>query len=335
MEEVKKTPHLSKEEQLWEASTVGDLVTIKELASDPTVDVTWGDLVLQRTPFYRACGHGRTEVAKYLLHHPRVELNQVSGEGGTPFNVACAFGQTEIVRMLMLDERIDVQKPMNTGGSPFLIASEKGHAEVVSMLWADSRIDINFANYNLSTPLWFASQNVHLSVVQLILACGKDVDVEKKAIAGPSAWNNTTAFEIAMLMAGRGRWGNETLVQHARITRDAGLIAQLITDFKADPQSTRRRLWNVAGIREPLIAEIFALVVFLSDGFVILKDDHLTDGHNATTQVRRFFKVAEVLPLDLQMVLCNRLFSSPKDIVLTKYSETAFKKLAKTSTWTV
>ena len=65
------------------------------------------------------------------------------------------------------------------------------------------------------------------------------------------------------------------------------------------------------------------LVVFLSDGLLQLKESR-EGGRKG-----RFFKIALALPMDLQMVLCNRMFQSQKDFVLTKHSEPAFKNLVR------
>ena len=68
-------------------------------------------------------------------------------------------------------------------------------------------------------------------------------------------------------------------------------------------------------------------MVFLADEFVELGDE--TDA----TSGSRFLKIAASLPLDLQMVLCNRMYGSPKDIVLASDSEPGFRWLAKKVTW--
>ena len=70
----------------------------------------------------------------------------------------------------------------------------------------------------------------------------------------------------------------------------------------------------------------FALVVFLTDGFVEPTRD-------IPENLRRFFKIASDLPLEMQVVLCNRLFGSSRDIIPWRYSETGFKWLARPSTW--
>jgi len=70
-------------------------------------------------------------------------------------------------------------------------------------------------------------------------------------------------------------------------------------------------------------AEMFALVVFVSDGLLQIKD-------TATpSPAARFFKIASQLPLELQMVLCYCGARSPKEIISGKDSEVAFKGLAR------
>ena len=76
------------------------------------------------------------------------------------------------------------------------------------------------------------------------------------------------------------------------------------------------------------ISSVFALIVFLCDDLVSLSVPAPTDDE-AATNTRRFFAIAAALPMDLQMVLCNRMYGSHKDLVLTKHSEPAFKRLAK------
>ena len=84
---------------------------MQRLADDDSVNVNWRDPHLQRTPFYRACGHGHAAIVDYFLQHPRVDFNLVSGEEGTPFNVACAFNYREVVRRLLADRGLTSADP--------------------------------------------------------------------------------------------------------------------------------------------------------------------------------------------------------------------------------
>ena len=69
-------------------------------------------------------------------------------------------------------------------------------------------------------------------------------------------------------------------------------------------------------------AEIFALTVFLSDDF-------LTVSEKGISKEKRFFQIIENLPMELQMVLCQRSIGCSKINIPTKDSEPAFKKIAK------
>ena len=105
-------------------------------------------------------------------------------------------------------------------------------------------------------------------------------------------------------------------------------MATLLTAFEENPQAVIRELRMLPGIRDRAAGEVFSLVVFLSDSYLRLSPPRggmkgQEDG------ARRFFLMAQALPIELQMVLCNRLFHSLKDIVLCKFSEPAFRRLGK------
>lgn len=56
-------------------------------------------------------------------------------------------------------------------------------------------------------------------------------------------------------------------------------------------------------------ARLFSLVLFCCDSFFSFRSPVENDG------LRRFLAVASSLPLELQMVLCNRACGSTEDIV--------------------
>jgi len=315
----------SKEQQLWEACTVGNLELVKLLLSDPVVDVNCGDTELQRTPFYRACGHGKVSVVEFLLKHPMIDVNKPMNDGATPFSIACFQGNLEVVKLLLADRRIDVNKPQNSGATPFLFSCQKGQVEVVKLLLADERVNLNEPEDRQCTPLWFASQDGYLLVVQLLLASERAIDTKPKSIDGNTGWNNKTAAEFARFQASRAIYDNESEEEYVRKKQNGPVIADLIDSFDHDPFTTRQQLRELPENRDPFISDLFALVVFLCDGLLKVAAESSTSSQEAA----RFFLIARELPLELQMVLCNRVFGAGKDMVLTKHSEPAFKRLGK------
>ena len=247
--------------------------------------------------------------------------------------IACQNGHKEVVSLLLADSRIEVNKPTNRGFTPFYVACQNGRKEVVSLLLADMRIDVNKPNKYQYTPLWTASQEGHLPVVQLFLASGREVDTKTKSIAGPDAWNHKTAAEIARLQGTRAKTATESQEVYTRRNHNGPLIADLVDSFDADPAATGQKLRELPEFRDSFISDLFALVVFLCDDLLRVSVESLASSSssstNNNTKVARFFQIAQALPMELQMLLCNGVFCVGKNMILTKHSEPAFKRLGK------
>ena len=200
------------------------------------------------------------------------------------------------------------------------MASQECRKELVSLLLADPRIDPNKPMNNRSSPLWFASQDGHFVIVQHLLASGREIDTELR-----STFNNRTAAEQGRRVVSRGPKDTEEDFQRKK--NSGPLCANLIDEYGRDAVAVRNRLRRQPGLREYFIGHLFALVIFHSDSFTVINE------RTASSDTRRFLKIASRLPLEIQMVLCNRIFGSSKDIILSKYSEPYFKCLARTTTW--
>jgi len=99
-------------------------------------------------------------------------------------------------------------------------------------------------------------------------------------------------------------------------------VVTLLERFKENPGGTRHVMRVDLGWYGALAAEIFALMVFVSDGLLQFND-------TTPSPAARFFDIAKLLPLELQMLLCFRQVGSAKEIIRGKESEVAFKELAR------
>ena len=131
---------ISKEQQLWDASSKGNLDLVVQLAKDPFVNVNWigpdrNDLLI-----HRACRFGHVEVVEILLQHPAVDVNAANAGKATLLYIACQEGHVAVVSLLLKDPRIDVNQPDHEDVTPFYMACQNEHRDVVS-LHADPRID--------------------------------------------------------------------------------------------------------------------------------------------------------------------------------------------------
>lgn len=74
--------------------------------------------------------------------------------------------------------------------------------------------------------------------------------------------------------------------------------------------------------------ELMALVIYFSDDYLRLR----TLGADPKEgNFGRFFQLAAKLPIELQMVLCNRACSLTHSVILSRDSELGFRKFAKMS----
>jgi len=312
----------SKEQGLWLACTEGDLETARALANDPTIDVNWSGLEKEDTPLHRACRFGQLEIVKVLLARSEIEVNKGNKGSASPFFIACQEGRKEVVSLLLADPRVDPIKPNKREVSALFMACQEGRTEVVSLLLADPRIDPNKTDDEGFTPLWFTSQEGYLVSVQHLLASGREIDT--KMI---STHNNKTAAEQGRVVGTAAKGADQTEEDYERGKINGPLCADLIDGYERDPVAVRHRLHRQPGLREYFIGHLFALVVFHADFFAIINEK------TAHSYTRRFFRITSQLPLDLQMVLCNRIFGSPRDIILSRDSEPGFRLLARTTTW--
>ena len=95
-------------------------------------------------------------------------------------------------------------------------------------------------------------------------------------------------------------------------------VVTLLERFKENPGVIRHQVRVELGLLDELAFEMFALVVFVSDGLLQVND-------TTPSPAARFFSIATRLPLELQMVLCFLLVGSCKEIISGKESEVAFK----------
>ena len=106
--------------------------------------------------------------------------------------------------------------------------------------------------------------------------------------------------------------------------KEDGMV-RLLKRFKNNPEETRFEVRIGLCWHAEAAAEIFALVVFVSDGLLEIRNPDLATAEQAS----RFFFIATQLPLELQVVLCFRLVGSAKEVISGRDSEAAFQALAK------
>jgi len=219
--------------------------------------------------------------------------------GRTLLHHACnRNSRSAVIPILLAHPDINVNVKDKDGQTPFYCACS-GYTSCVRELLKDSRVKVNEPDEYEQTPLLNAAYSGNLDVFKWWIASGRDMDLGK-----PGDIHKMDAIGVAM-----------------KIGKTE--VATLLERFKKNPVETRHVMRVEIGWYDELAAEMFALVVFVSDALLQIKDTKIT------TPAARFFNIAKLLPLELQMVLCFRLLRSGKEIIAGKDSEAAFKELAR------
>jgi len=238
--------------------------------------------------------------AELIRQDPGFKVNM--GQDGferTLLHYACWDNRSSpVIPLLLAHPDIDVNAKNGNGYTPFSIASASGFVSSVREMLKDSRVNLNEPDNYGYAPLWYTACNGHLEIIKWWIASGREMDL------GKPGDGKTDAIGAAK-------------------ERDETEVVTLLERFKENLEQTRHALRVELGCLDDLAAEVFALVVFVSDGLLQIKDT------TNPSPAARFFNIARRLPLELQMALCFRQVGSVKEIIPGKESEVAFKELAR------
>jgi hypothetical protein len=250
---------------------------------------------------YDAIILGRDEEVRIILEENRysINVNWKSSAGWAPLHCAVTNGYDKITSMLLAHPYIDVNQKSQHGSTPFFLACENGKTSCVQLLLRDVRVKVSEPNAHGGTPLRFAARYGHLGVIKWWIASGREMNL------GIAMDSHTDAIGEA-----KG-WGESRM-------------ATLLEKYKANPTQTRHEVRMELGLFQEMVGELFALVVFLCDELVEIKEEDTT-----TTKATKFFGIAKRLPMELQMVLCYRVMGSMGTNIPVAQREMAFKELTR------
>jgi len=251
---------------------------------------------------YRAAGAGLVQQVETILgNNPNIDVNWMDGwSTWCALHLACSKGHDPVVAILLAHPAINVNAKGKFGWTPFLRACHCGQTKCVRLLLQDARVNIDERNRDGFTALREAASGGHVEVIKWWIASGR-----------------------TMYLGESNDWETDALYA-ARRERKPEVIT-LLQRFRENPGVTRYAVGLELGFSEEMAAEVFALVVFVSDGLLEIRQTVTATAASAT----RLFSIAAQLPLELQMVLCFRVVGSAKEVILGKDSEVAFRELAR------
>jgi len=184
------------------------------------------------------------EVVEVIRQRPDFNVNmEQDGIGTTLLHLACENRlRSPMIPLLLAFPDIDVNLKTRYGCTPFYFACF-GQTSCVREMLKDSRVNLNVPDKNRHPPLWYAAYYGHLDVIKWCIASGREMDLGKPGD------------------------GDTDTIGVAKTYRNSDM-ATLLERFKSDAAQTRHAMRVELGWYEKLAAEMFALVVFVSDGLL-------------------------------------------------------------------
>ena len=245
------------------------------------------------------------KLVAFFEEHPLFDVNApLDPSNWTALHTASAYGHTEIVNFLLKMKDIDPNRLTESGDTAIILSIMfMGNIDTNKMLLRDSRV--NDVVDKGQTILWYAvkKEDVHLIKWIIILRHKDMMDLEKRG----RNWANNKEY---------------TPIEFAEAL-NRNDIRDLLTRFSRDPVRCRHEVGLDLGITNAKVADLFASLIFLCDNYTSLENEL-----PQTSNPSRFFAIAKKLPMELQMLICHRVYGSAKEIIKSTDSEPAFMALA-------
>ena len=269
---------------------------------DETEDEEEEEVTIE-TEFYEAAFDGdEVWVEKMLRHYADIiDVNRPNEEfyEWTALHYAARHGHHHLMRFLLGHPAIDVNPRNSDGSTPFKQACYWGQTSCVRLLLGDPRVLVNEPNLKGYTPLRWAASRGNIDTIRHWIVSGREMDL--------------------------GITGSEESDAIGKASKKVE-VAALLRRFVRNPVETRLAVQRELGFAaDRLAADVFALVVFVSDGLF-----EVTTGEKpAAARAARFFASARRLPLELQMILCHYVVGSVAQVIQRTERERAFVDLAR------
>lgn len=305
-------------EEFYLEASKGNLQGVQALSFDLGVDLNFRDEArgrMSQTPLFAACSNGHVDVVRYLLEFRErtIDFNLPRGDGVTPFSIACQNAHQKVVELLLANRGIDVNKEDNYQRTPLSWVVTKSHVEMAKVLLA-SRREIEF---------FWGDQNWRRTAVEFAKRRADPRDV--RILLGRKS-QMVSSLPMVTLMDSYAKDPHEVKTQ---LRRQLGYDGKSFSFGSFGAFFTNFFFFLVLlSSAEALAGEIFALVIYVTDGYMMIPKYPVEDADSWRSKTKRFLEVAMRLPLDLQMVLCNRAIGLGHSIVKRVHSEKGFKKFA-------
>jgi len=265
----------------------------------------------------QAVKHNNVDKVDKMLTQDRLKnnlnVNWQDRHGMTALHHACIAGYYKITKLLLTHPDINVNCLNNNGATAFSLASFNGRESCAQLLLTQHQLKPNLLDGWGHHPLQSIVNRSYINTLRLWIAAvdSSHPNSPYQVFADKSATYDTARQQINHLISYRRRPDNEETIS-------------LFIRYNDKPEQVRLEVVTQLGRHRQLVAELFAVVIFFCDGLLQISENK----NNTTAKVTRFFKIAIELPIELQMVLCCRVFGSALNNIKSCDSESGFYWLA-------
>ena len=171
---------------LAHAAYRGHTEIVRYLLCLPEVDVNRRNADDHDTALQEAVFMKRTEVVQLLID-AGADVDTQNNEGRSPLHVACKSGELDIVKMLV-EAGAGVRATDNQGCTCLMLAAWHGHTDIVRYLVGVPEVELNHqsrAAASSNTALHLAARNKRTDVVQVLIDAGADIDTQNNLRHSP------------------------------------------------------------------------------------------------------------------------------------------------------
>jgi ankyrin repeat protein len=295
---------------LYDVCSYGSISDVKEFFESSAMT----DIVNYRdyhghTPFMLAVNQNNLKTSKYIASLPtfnKDSINWTNKYGESILHNVCITGNLDAIIYLGTYDNLDVNIINKSGYTPFVLVATIGNFPHFLKIIASLRgFNPNVITSLRTSQLAFCCMYDSLEGVKILLSKNGTQHLNvKDNINGETPLMYAVSRNNIMII-------QELLKQHNLIIPDdvelykqfeiMDEVKQLIDDFRVIPKDVRHRL------ELGNLLNVYRLIVYTSDGYFVIK--------NGSENFMRFIKIMLKLPLELQMVMINRMNGSTKDII--------------------
>ena len=183
----------SNNESLWmRAFKSVNIKNMKYLLSiDSCIDVNEQDEQYGQSPIIYASIKNNIHAVKFLLNHPKINVNKCDSSGCSALLYAVKNDHFEIIQLLV-ESGADINiANSETGQTPIICASIHNNVNTIELLLRQPQIDVNHFDNNGWSALMYGVKNGHFKIAQSLIEAGADINATQNN-------NNETPLLIAI-----------------------------------------------------------------------------------------------------------------------------------------